>query len=192
MSEAIRADLPFSYGTMGTISGAVQVGFMVCALLAGFLTLRFGAIPMILGSIAVCALALGGLSVAPDVTTMAVLLAVLGGAAAAIWVPMVEVSREIIPEKHLGKALSLISSGTSYGVFINSFLLTTVLMPYGWRSLWTVTCALVAILAVVGFLRLRGTGKADASKEVVSVEKQSIRERLRAMPEGLMRRNPCL
>lgn len=185
MSEAIRADLPFSYGTMGTISGAVQVGFMACALLAGLLTLRFGAIPMILGSIVICALALGGLAVAPDVTTMAVFLTILGGAAAAIWVPMVEVSREIIPEKHQGKALGLMSSGTSYGVFINSVLLTTSLTTYGWRSLWTVTCALVTVLAVIGFLRLRGIGAPGASGGVGSVEKPSVRERLRTMPKGL-------
>src|SRR5262245_6379772 len=96
MVESIRSDIPFSYGTMGTISGLVQAGFMVSALLAGFLTIRLGAMPMILGSIAVCAVGLGGLAIASNVISMAVLLTILGGCAAAIWVPMVEVSRDII------------------------------------------------------------------------------------------------
>lgn len=186
MVESIRPDIPFSYGTMGTISGFVQTGFMVCALLAGFLTMRFGAMPMVLGSIAICALGLGGLAIAPNVIVMSVLLTILGGCAAAIWVPMVEVSREIIPKEHQGKALGLMSSGTSYGVFINSFLLTTLLVENGWRSLWIATSALVTILALAGFLRLRNIGRQTSTTTIVApVEIPSIRSRLKALPRGL-------
>jgi MFS family permease len=113
MVESIRASVHFSYKTMGTISGFVQAGFMAAALMAGFLTVRLGALPMILGSIAACALALAGLAIAPDVVSMAVLLTVLGAAAAAIWVPMVEIARDHIARQHQAKALGLMSSGTS-------------------------------------------------------------------------------
>ena len=60
--ESIRKDINFSYSTMGLISGAVQAGFFVSAALAGFLTLWFGAINLILFSIILSALALGGLA----------------------------------------------------------------------------------------------------------------------------------
>lgn len=183
MVESIRADIPFSYGTMGTISGFVQAGFMACALMSGFMTVRFGALSMILGSIAVCALGLGGLAIAPNVAVLAVLLTVLGGCAAAIWVPMVEVSRDIVPQEHQGKALGLMSSGTSYGVFVNSFLLTGLLASGGWRSLWVVTCALVAVLALAGFLLLRSQGKRAATEGASS--RTSIRDRLGSLPKGL-------
>ncbi len=159
MVELIRADIPFSYRAMGAISGFVQAGFMAAALLAGFLTLRLGALPMILGSIAACALALAGLAVAPGVVAMAVLLTALGGAAAAIWVPMVEFARDQIARQHQAKALGLMSSGTSYGVFINSFLLTALLPSDGWRALWVATAAIVAILALLGLVMLRGRGR---------------------------------
>jgi MFS family permease len=96
MVEAVRLDIPFSYATMGTISGFVQAGFMICALLVGFLTLQFGAMPMILGSVSLCAIGLLGLAVAPNIIVMAVCLTILGGCAAAIWVPMVEVARDHI------------------------------------------------------------------------------------------------
>ncbi|RVG77998.1 MFS transporter [Sinorhizobium meliloti] len=183
MVEAVRADIPFSYGTMGTISGFVQAGFMICALLAGFLTVRFGAMPMILGSITLCAAGLGGLAIAPNITLMAVCLTLLGGCAAAIWVPMVEVAREHIPKEHQGKALGLMSSGTSYGVFVNSFLLTNLLPGEGWRSLWVATCILVGLLALVGILRLRGT-RGDTAK-AVAAQKQPILSRVRTIPKGL-------
>lgn len=185
MVESIRQDIPFSYGTMGTISGLVQAGFMVCALVSGILTVRFGAIPMILGSIATCALALGGLAIAPDIYVMATLLVILGGCAAAIWVPMVEVSQEIVPTAHQGKALGLMSSGTSYGVFINSLLLTSLLPGAGWRSLWIATFVLVALLAVAGFIRVRGLGRRRGPESHAGHGTPSVRARWNGLPKGL-------
>ncbi|MEM0935713.1 MAG: MFS transporter [Pseudomonadota bacterium] len=152
--EAVRRDIAFSYGTMGLITGAVQAGFLMSSALAGFLTLRFGAINLILFSIIVCALALGGLTFANTVYVLGALLVILGACASLIWVPMVEVSREIVAPKNRGKALGLMSSGTSYGVFINSALLAVVLPTYGWRALWVVTCSVVALLAIYAVLRL--------------------------------------
>ncbi|MGI6855072.1 MFS transporter [Mesorhizobium sp. 1B3] len=116
---------------------------------------------------------------------MTVLLTILGGAAAAIWVPMVEVSREIIPRKHQGKALGLMSSGTSYRVFINSVLLTTMLSGHGWRSLWMVTCAIVPTLALIGLWRLRDAAPRTSTETTVQADKPSVRERLRTMPKVL-------
>ena len=152
--ESIRRDIVFSYGTMGLISGSVQVGFFVSSALAGFLTLRFGAITLILVSIILCALSLGGLALVGNVYTLGAPLLILGACASLIWVPMVEVSREIISPHNRGKALGLMSSGTSYGVFINSALLATVLPVYGWRALWAVTCVIVAALAIYSLWRL--------------------------------------
>ncbi len=183
MVEAVRLSIPFSYGTMGTISGFVQAGFMICALLAGFLTVRFGAMPMILGSISLCAIGLLGLAVAPNIIAMAVCLTVLGGAAAAIWVPMVEVARDHISREHQGKALGLMSSGTSYGVFINSFLLTTLLPQQGWRSLWLATGVFVGLLALVGILRLR-SANSETAKDALT-ERVSVASRVKALPKGL-------
>jgi predicted MFS family arabinose efflux permease len=183
MVESIRASIPFSYKAMGTISGFVQAGFMAAALMAGFMTVRLGALPMILGSIAVCAIALAGLAVAPGVVVMAVLLTALGGAAAAIWVPMVEVARDHIARQHQAKALGLMSSGTSYGVFVNSFLLTALLPSQGWRALWVATAAIVAVLALLGFIVLRGRGhKASAS---LDNQPLSVRARIKTLPAGL-------
>ncbi len=183
MVEAIRLDIPFSYGTMGTISGFVQAGFMICALLAGFLTVRFGAMPMILGAISLCAISLLGLAVASNIVAMAVCLTVLGGCAAAIWVPMVEVARDHISKEHQGKALGLMSSGTSYGVFINSFLLTNLMPQHGWRSLWLATGVMVGVLALVAIMRFRGA-KGETAKAAVT-ERVPVASRLKSLSKGL-------
>lgn len=190
MVESVRADIPFSYGTLGSMSGLVQAGVMAGALLAGILSGRFGAMSVILGAITLCALALGALALAPNVVLMSACLTVLGGCAAAMWVPMVEVARDHVARQHQGKALGLISSGTSYGVFVNSFLLTTLLPGQGWRSLWVATGLLVAALALLGLKRLRRSGGSNADASVhagasVPVVRQGLLPRLAALPKGL-------
>ncbi len=153
--ESIRTDILFTYGTLGTISGLVQAGFMISAIVAGLLTLRYGPIPLILGSVVVCAFCLVGLAFAPNVLVISILLIILGCCAVIVWVPMVEVAREVVSPNHQGKALGLMSSGTSYGVFVNSFLMITILPLYGWRWVWATTALLVGMLAVISIIRLR-------------------------------------
>ncbi|MDR0809204.1 MAG: MFS transporter [Gemmobacter sp.] len=162
--EPIRAEMGFSYAALGTVSGLVQTGFMVSAAAAGVMTLRFGAMPLILSACSVCAICLFGLAFAPDIRVMGALLVVLGGCAVVVWVPMVEVAREVIAPGHQGKALGLMSSGTSYGVFVNSLLMISVLPQMGWRWVWGITSLAVVVLALVGLVRLRGFGQGSAPK----------------------------
>lgn len=171
--ESIRAEIPFTYSTLGAVSGLVQAGFMTSAIAAGLLTLHFGAMPLILGSVAVCALCLAGFAFAPSVSVMAALLVILGGCAVIVWVPMVEVSREVIAPQHQGKALGMISSGTSYGVFVNSLLMVTVLPSEGWRWMWGTAAVIVLALTVVAFVRLLGISKRRGSRGI-SVQTNSI------------------
>lgn len=163
--EPIRTELGFSYAALGTISGLVQAGFMLSAIVAGMLTLRFGAMPLILGSCLVCAVCLVGLAFVDRLWLMAVLLLILGGCAVVVWVPMVEVSRAVIAPEHQGKALGLMSSGTSYGVFVNSFLMVSVMPQMGWRWMWGVTGFAVAILACIALVRLWGFERQVVSKD---------------------------
>lgn len=184
--ELIRADIPFTYGALGTISGLVQAGFMVSAIVAGLLTLRFGAVPLIRGSVFLCAVCLCGLAVAPDIYVTTVLLIVLGSCAVVVWVPMVEVSRDVIAPEHQGKALGLMSSGTSYGVFINSLLMITVLPSEGWRWLWGTTAMLVGLLAIAAVFRLRGlSARHSASPSDLTTAPVPLRARLRLLGSPL-------
>ena len=153
--ESIRRDIPFSYTSLGWLTGFVQAGFLVSSLLAGFLTLRFGAINLILFSLILCVGSLAALVFANSVLAIAVPIMLLGFCASLIWVPMVEVAREIISPKNRGKALGLMSSGTSYGVFVNSVLLVSVMPAYGWRALWAVSVVIVVVLTAYATVRLR-------------------------------------
>jgi predicted MFS family arabinose efflux permease len=98
---------------------------------------------------------------------------------------MVEVSRDLVAAQHQGKALGLMSSGTSYGVFINSFLLTWLLPAFGCRSLWWATALFVLLLTLFALLRLRRAGVRKDGRDTASAPpKQSFHQRLARLPKG--------
>lgn len=180
---AIRAELSLSYAALGGISGLVQASIMVSALAAGALSVHFGPLKMILAAGLVCAASLSGLAFATSVWGMGALLMALGACAVIVWVPMVEVAREALAPEHHGKALGLLSSGTSYGVFVNSCLMVTVLPALGWRWVWGVTGAAVALLVLVAAFRLRGIQghAASAARSHADDPPRSFRDRLRIL-----------
>nr|GFD52474.1 hypothetical protein [Tanacetum cinerariifolium] len=86
------------------------------------------------------------------------LLTVLAGTAATVFVPMVDVISRTVAYKSRGMAMGLVSSGTSYGVFINS-LLVPLYAPQGeWRMVWWIVGLITVAMAVgvmVAFKRAR-------------------------------------
>ena len=150
----------FTYAQMGVTTGLVQAGFLVFALARGLLTATFGAFAIILWSLILCTAALGGLIVAPNFIIVSACLIILGGCAASIWVPMVEISQHFVDSKYQGRALGFMSSGTSYGVIANSILITLLLTAANWRdvmlSTFIIACGFLACtLVFFNYLRKR-------------------------------------
>ncbi|MEU6131141.1 MFS transporter [Saccharopolyspora sp. NPDC047091] len=132
----MRLELGFGFTAVGTITAAGQLGFLVFALLGTWLSTRIGGGWMTLGSAVLCGLCLVLVPVTDDIVVIGVLLTILGGTAASVYVPLVEIVGRIINYEHRGKVLGLISSGTSYGVFINSMLVPSFVSDDNWRGLW--------------------------------------------------------
>jgi predicted MFS family arabinose efflux permease len=148
----MRASLGFDIAYVGTITAAGQAGFLASALLAAWLTPRVGGAWVIFGSGAVCALALLLLPLAQSVVLIGLLLTILAGTAATVFVPMVDVIARAVPYKYRGMAMGLVSSGTSYGVFINS-LLVPFYAPQGeWRTVWWIVGVITVVLVAGVFL----------------------------------------
>ncbi|MFY1663719.1 MFS transporter [Pseudomonas sp. Pseu.R1] len=144
----MRASLGFDISYVGSITAAGQFGYLISALLAAWLTARVGGGWVILGSGAVCAVALLWLSQAHSVLLIGALLTILAGTAASVFVPMVDVIARSVAFRYRGMAMGLVSSGTSYGVFINS-LLVPMYAPQGeWRSVWWIVGLITMLLAV--------------------------------------------
>ncbi|MCX2733041.1 MFS transporter [Saccharopolyspora sp. NFXS83] len=148
----MRLDLGFGFTAVGTITAAGQLGFLVFALLGTWLSTRIGGGQMTLGSAILCGLCLLLVPVTDNIVVIGVLLTILGGTAASVYVPLVEIVGRIIDYKHRGKVLGLISSGTSYGVFVNSMLVPSFVSDDNWRGLWySVGFGTLMVTAVAAF-----------------------------------------
>ncbi len=124
--------------------------------------------------------------ICPNVLVISILLIILGCCAVIVWVPMVEVAREVVSPNHQGKALGLMSSGTSYGVFVNSFLMITILPLYGWRWVWATTALLVGMLALISIIRLRKLYRRQSrAKNREMTNKIPLTERLSLLAQPL-------
>ncbi|RJX82511.1 MFS transporter [Pseudomonas sp. LS-2] len=144
----MRASLGFDISYVGTLTASGQFGFLICALLAAWITPRIGGGWVIFGSGVVCAVALLLIPLTHNILLIGALLTILAGTAATVFVPMVDVISRTVAYKYRGMAMGLVSSGTSYGVFINS-LLVPLYAPQGeWRMVWWIVGLITVVLAV--------------------------------------------
>ncbi|MER7027838.1 MULTISPECIES: MFS transporter [Streptomyces] len=152
----MRKDLGFGYTVVGTITAAGQLGFLLFALLGTWLSTRIGGGQVVIGSVGLCGLCLVLLPVTDSIVVIGILLAILGGTAASVYVPLVEIVGRVIDYRHRGKVLGLVSSGTSYGVFVNSLLVPSFVQHDNWRGLWySVGAGTLMVTAVATFTFFR-------------------------------------
>lgn len=189
----MRQDLGFDYTTVGLVTGIAQVGFLVAALLSGVLSPVIGAMRLILGALAMTAVSLLVMWQLSGTPMLGLLLTVMGAGAAAVWVPMVAVCQQAIPPRHQAKALGLMSSGTSYGVFLNGVIVPPLVAAAGWRSVWLAVAILSLLLFIAGWLRLRrlretATESATTETKHSTPQPHRFRDRLNEVlqPLGLL------
>ncbi|WP_372422244.1 MFS transporter [Salinarimonas chemoclinalis] len=153
----MRADLGFDMTVVGMITAAGQLGFLAFAILGAWLAPRIGGGQVVIGSVALCAACLVALPMTDSILVVAALLTILGGTAASVYVPMVEIVSRAIGYRHRGKVLGLVSSGTSYGVFVNSLLVPIFVVSGDWRGVWFTVGAgtfVVTAIATLTFWKL--------------------------------------
>lgn len=142
-------DLGFSYAVAGRITAAGQAMFIAFSFLAVWLCRRLNGTMVVIGSAVLCALCLVVAGATSSTIVLAVALAVAAGTSASVYVPIVELVPRLIPAERRGTALGIISSGTTYGVFVSAAVIPALTSTWGWRSVWFTVAAVSAILVVV-------------------------------------------
>lgn len=164
----MQATFGFDFSYVGSITASAQLGFLLGALLAVWLTPKIGGGWMIVASGTVCALALLLIPLSNNIFVVGVLLTLLAGTAATVFVPMVDVIASVVAYRYRGLAMGLVSSGTSYGVAINS-LLVPLYVPQGeWRSVWWLVGLLTVAMAVLVLLVFKKGGLLGQSVPVAA------------------------
>lgn len=185
LAPAMRVTLNFNFSDMGLVTGLSQAGFLLFALISGLLTSKFGAFNIMRFSMLVCLAALVMLVSVESFWLTVVLLTLLGGSAASVWVPMAEVSQQILSRKHQGRALGLMSSGTAYGVFVNSIVIGAVFEDHGWRMVWAISAVIVAALCIYSFVLMHNLQRQNTQKqETIEQVQTSVWSIIRSLPKG--------
>ncbi len=152
----MRPELHLPLSALGDIASAQQLGFLAGCGLVGSAVGIFGPRRTILAAMAASTICLFGMATIQDIWLLGALLIVLNSAAVFAWAPMVSVVAHYVPQRHRGKALGLISSGTSYGVLINGVLLAPLADRAGWRPTWLAAASIAAALLAASFMVTRG------------------------------------
>ena len=153
----MRRDLGFGYTAVGLITGGAQLGFLSFSALTSYLGRFFQGWKISLYSTLVTALSLLGLAVSNNIWLSGALLVLLGGCSASAYIPLAEIVTKSFAANKRARVMGLISSGTSYGVFINGLLVSSLTLLGGWRNIW-LTAGLVSLaLCVLAYFLLRNT-----------------------------------
>lgn len=166
----MRGDLGFNYTVVGIFTACAQVAFLLFALSSGVICPVIGAARVIIGSVVISGVCLVLSSFVTHAWQLGVLLTILGGCAASVWVPMVEVVGRLIPFQHRSKVIGLMSSGTSYGVFINGLIVPFFIARYSWHEIWLTVGTATVILTIISFIVLSRANvfARSGSKEAVN------------------------
>ncbi len=144
-------DLGFSYATAGRITGIGQFAFIVFAFAATWLSRRFNGAVVVIGSAALCTLCLVGVGLTSSTVVLTACLAIAAGTSASVYVPIVEIVPRLIEENRRGTALGIISSGTTYGVFISAAIIPILTHTIGWRAVWFAVAAISLVLIAFAY-----------------------------------------
>lgn len=165
----MRRDIGFDYTTVGIITGGAQIGFLVFSSVTSYISRYVQGWKISLISTMVTSVALLGLSVSDSIWLSGGLLILLGGCSASVYIPLAEiVTKGFSPDKR-SRVMGLISSGTSYGVFINGLLVSFLTVHGGWRSIWLTAGCISVALCFVGYFLLRGA-VAEPEQRITKVD----------------------
>ncbi len=150
-------DLDLSRTAGGSIFNAYLLVYITLTPLAGFLTDRLGARPVM----AVCAAVLGAgtllMGSARSAGDASVAFAVAGMGAAGIWVPVLTVTQRWFAPSRRGLALGILSTGIGLGFAVTGILFPFLIDQHGWRAAWVFLGAAALALALLNGGLLRST-----------------------------------
>lgn len=148
----------------GFIASAAFASFFASLLVAGAMTPRLGPrVPVVLGLVT-AVIGMGLVVLADQVLWLALGTALAATSAGFCWSPFNAAAEQGIPEAERGRALSIVSTGTTGGIVVAGVLaLMLSLLAYDWRAAWVlfVVCALIAGLYNLWTLGVVSVGTND-------------------------------
>ena len=156
----IVSSLNIDYEFVGRINACHQAAYLLFSLLGGLLCSYMSVRLLISSSVILCGASVFVLAFIDNPWVLLAVVTLQGIFAATSWIPMVEFVSENIQEDNRGKALGIISSGTSFGLILNGVLIPYILVNDSWQTVWFIFGLISIVLGIIGVFwiyRLKST-----------------------------------
>ncbi|MEO1108932.1 MAG: MFS transporter [Pseudomonadota bacterium] len=168
LASEMRQTLGFGTQTIGMVTAAAQVTFLIAASLCPVLAKSFGEGRVIVTAVLTAGFVLATVSAVESAASMAILIGSLGACAAFMVIPTVGVISRAVDFQYRSRVNGLVSSGTAYGQFAAGSIAPWLVLDFGWRSVWLVLGLASIVVAIAGFAALRAFASSAFSRETAS------------------------
>ncbi|WP_366653645.1 MFS transporter [Fodinicurvata sp. EGI_FJ10296] len=168
---AFREDFALTTSTAGMIASGGFLAFLVGLLASAWMARQYSArVPVIAGAV-LASVGFTAVAAAGGPILLAVGIALAGSSAGLCWAPFNDAAERVMSDKERPNALSVISTGTTFGVVAAAVLAQAVIMgALDWRGAWVgfaLSGLVLAGLARAGLPSKRGTSPAGKAVDVI-------------------------
>ncbi len=157
---AFRAEFALSTSTAGLIASGGFLAFLLALLASAWIGRRFGERVAVTAGALAAAAGFAAVAAAGTPFLLAVGIALAGTSAGLCWAPFNDAAERVVPEPDRASALSVVSTGTTFGVAAAAGLaLAVTLGVLDWRGAWagfTLGALVLAVAARAGLPAGRG------------------------------------
>ncbi|MGH3144670.1 MAG: MFS transporter [Rubrobacter sp.] len=158
-----REEFGLSIQQAGFVASGLQAGYLIALTAVGCLVARTGPRPMVLLGMLAAGLGMILVAAAPDAVWLAAGIVIAGTSAGWSWAPYNDVVDRAVPRDLQGRVLSVISTGTTFGVLGAG--LTALVVGASWRVGWLVFAASAVVAASANARVLPGGSHTDKPAE---------------------------
>lgn len=155
LASEMRQTLGFGTQTIGVVTAAAQMAFLIAAFLCPRMTKRFGEASVMITATFISACILAAVSSVGSIASMALFIGSLGACAAFMVIPTVGVIARTVNFQYRSRVNGLVSSGTAYGQLVAGSVAPWIASDGSWRSVWLVLGVASVCVALAGFAALK-------------------------------------
>lgn len=154
---SMKEGIKLTYTQAGLIGTANFIGYLCLCFLGGFLAVRFGARKVIFFSLIVMGISLFATGLSNSFITAFLMRLITGFGNGGAYIPMLALPALWFSKEKRGLATGIITMGTGIGLFLNGFLLPSLIEKSndGWRYAWFILGLILMTFSFLcyGFLR---------------------------------------
>jgi MFS family permease len=153
---AFRAEFALATSTAGLIASVGFLAFLVALLLSAWVGKRYGERVSVTAGALAAAVGFAAVAAADSPVVLALGIALAGTSAGLCWAPFNDAAERVVAEHARATALSVVSTGTTFGVAAAALLALGVNEGLlGWRGAWIGFALSGVVLALVARAGLR-------------------------------------